>query len=214
MIYPVGRAAIFYDRVVEAVARPTRPARGLPANAIEPTTLRVCMRRCRLILSRLSLCAEPQRPAASGARLSAPDRDSIWRAGLGGRFLVRIEDIDMARSREEYVTGIFEDLAWLGRRWERPVLRQSEHFATTCQAAHRLEAKGLLYPCFASRSEIEAAASPGAVDPDGAPLYPGLHRACRGRISRHACRTASGLRCASTWIERLAWHASVLAGCP
>ncbi len=46
----------------------------------------------------------------------------------------------------------------------------------TCEAAQRLEAQGLLYPCFASRSEIEAAAVPGAVDPDGAPLYPGLHK--------------------------------------
>jgi glutamyl-Q tRNA(Asp) synthetase len=95
----------------------------------------------------------------------------------GGRFLVRIEDIDVARCREEYVAGIFEDLAWLGITWEEPVLRQSQHFATYVQAAQWLEAQGLLYPCFASRSEIEAAAAPGgAVDPEGAPLYPGLHK--------------------------------------
>jgi glutamyl-Q tRNA(Asp) synthetase len=92
-----------------------------------------------------------------------------------GRFLVRIEDIDVARCREEHVAGIFEDLVWLGVPWEEPVLRQSQHFGTYMQAAQWLEAQGLLYPCFASRSEIEAAAS-GPVDPDGAPLYPGLHK--------------------------------------
>jgi glutamyl-Q tRNA(Asp) synthetase len=75
------------------------------------------------------------------------------------------------------VAGIFEDLAWLGVAWEEPVRRQSQHFVTYAQAAQRLERQGLLYPCFASRSEIEAAASPGAVDPDGAPIYPGLHKA-------------------------------------
>jgi glutamyl-Q tRNA(Asp) synthetase len=95
----------------------------------------------------------------------------------GGRFLVRIEDIDVARCREKYVAGIFEDLAWLGVTWEEPLLRQSQHFATYVQAAQWLEAQGLLYPCFASRGEIEAAAAPdGAVDPEGALLYPGLHK--------------------------------------
>ena len=104
---------------------------------------------------------------------------------LGGRFLVRIEDIDLGRCREEYIAGIFTDLAWLGVAWEEPVLRQSQHFATYVQAAEWLEAEGLLYPCFASRSEIEAAAAPGAVDPDGAPLYPGLHkRLPRAEIDR------------------------------
>lgn len=95
---------------------------------------------------------------------------------LGGRFLLRIEDVDVTRCREEYVTGIVEDLTWLGLTWEEPVLRQSQHFATYVEAAQFLESQGLLYPCFASRSEIEAAETPGAVDPDGAPLYPGLHR--------------------------------------
>lgn len=95
---------------------------------------------------------------------------------LGGRFLVRIEDIDVARCREEHIAGIFEDLTWLGIAWEEPVLRQSQHFAVYARAAQWLEAQGLLYPCFASRSEIEVAAAAGAVDPDGAPLYPGLHK--------------------------------------
>ena len=95
---------------------------------------------------------------------------------LGGCFLLRIEDIDITRSRPEFIDGIYRDLAWLGIAWEVPVLRQSEHLPVYAEAAARLEAQGLLYPCFASRAEIQAASLPGVVDPDGAPLYPGLHR--------------------------------------
>jgi len=96
---------------------------------------------------------------------------------LGGRFLLRIEDIDTARAREEFVAGIYEDLAWLGLEWETPVLQQSQHLGDYIAAAEKLRAMGLLYPCFATRSEILAAARPDAVDPDGAPLYRGL---CKG----------------------------------
>jgi glutamyl-Q tRNA(Asp) synthetase len=95
---------------------------------------------------------------------------------LGGRFLVRIEDIDVARCREELVAGIYEDLAWLGITWEEPILRQSQHFAVYAEAAQWLEAQGLLYPCFASRTEIVDAAKGGLLDPEGSPLYPGLHK--------------------------------------
>jgi glutamyl-Q tRNA(Asp) synthetase len=98
-------------------------------------------------------------------------------AAMGGRFLVRIEDIDTVRCRPHLIEAALADLAWLGLDWERPVLRQSEHFDAYAAAARRLEAMGLLYPCFASRTEIAAASSPGAVDPDGAPIYPGLWRA-------------------------------------
>ncbi|HEY8248184.1 MAG TPA: tRNA glutamyl-Q(34) synthetase GluQRS [Hyphomicrobium sp.] len=123
----------------------------------------------------LRFAPSPNGPLHLGHALSALTGFDMAQR-LGARFLVRIEDIDVARCREEHVAGIFEDLAWLGVTWEEPVLRQSQHFATYVQAAQELEAKGLLYPCFASRSEIEAAVSPGAVDPDGAPLYPGLHK--------------------------------------
>jgi len=94
---------------------------------------------------------------------------------LGGRFLLRIEDIDVARCREEHVAGILEDLAWLGITWEEPVLRQSQRFALYAEAANLLEAAGLLYPCFATRSDIAAAPSTAA-DPEGTPIYPGLHK--------------------------------------
>lgn len=102
---------------------------------------------------------------------------------LGGRFLVRIEDLDATRCRDSYIAGIFEDLAWLGISWETPVLRQSESLPVYEAAAARLRAMGLLYPCFATRSEIAAALggsaqgeSRAALDPDGTPLYPGVHR--------------------------------------
>ena len=91
---------------------------------------------------------------------------------------MRIEDIDTARSREEFVAAIFEDLAWLGLTWESPVLRQSQHFTRYRDLASQLSDMGLLYPCFATRTEIALAAAhnPGACDPDGVPLYSGLHK--------------------------------------
>lgn len=95
---------------------------------------------------------------------------------LGGRFLIRIEDIDPERCRPELIGEMFTVLRWLGVTWEEPVLQQSEHMPVYAAAAARLAAMGLLYPCFATRGEIEAAAQPGLVDPDGAPVYPGLHR--------------------------------------
>jgi glutamyl-Q tRNA(Asp) synthetase len=95
---------------------------------------------------------------------------------LGGSLLIRIEDTDLTRCRPEYTQAILDDLAWLGIVSDGPVLRQSEHLEVYRQAASRLAGMGLLYPCFATRQEIQAAAAPGVVDPDGAPLYPGLHR--------------------------------------
>jgi glutamyl-Q tRNA(Asp) synthetase len=104
-----------------------------------------------------------------------------------GRFLLRIEDIDLGRTRQEFVDGIFEDLAWLGLAWEEPVLFQSQRFDAYQDAARQLQAMGLVYPCFATRSEIEAAATAGAIDPDGAPLYPGLWK---GRAPEEIARMA------------------------
>jgi glutamyl-Q tRNA(Asp) synthetase len=108
----------------------------------------------------------------------------------GGRFLVRIEDIDGGRSRPQFVAQIFADLAWLGIAWEEPVVFQSQRMPAYRAAAQRLEAMGLVYPCFATRAEIEAAAAGGPVDPDGAPLYPGLFKGRdRSEIAR---RQAAG----------------------
>lgn len=95
-------------------------------------------------------------------------------ARLGGRFLLRIEDIDLARCKPEFTEAIFEDLNWLGLSWPEPVLRQSERFALYAGFGTRLKGMDLLYPCFCSRSEIAATAL--GSDPDGAPLYPGTCR--------------------------------------
>ena len=97
----------------------------------------------------------------------------------GGRLLLRIEDIDLLRCRSEFIDGIFEDLAWLGLNWEVPVRRQSEHFETYRRAIATLQDAGVLYPCYATRSEIRAAVEGKADhqrDPDGAPVYPGIYR--------------------------------------
>jgi glutamyl-Q tRNA(Asp) synthetase len=96
-----------------------------------------------------------------------------------GRFLLRIEDIDVARCRPEFEQGIFDDLAWLGLHWEQPVRRQSDHFDIYDNALQRLDGMGVLYPCFCTRKEIqeEIARSPSAPHgPEGA-LYPGTCRA-------------------------------------
>lgn len=97
-------------------------------------------------------------------------------AAAGGRFLVRIEDLDAGRRREPFVTAIFEDLSWLGVDWERPVLRQSTRATAYADAVASLEARGLVYPCFCSRKEIAAAAAAPQEGVD-APAYPGT---CRG----------------------------------
>ena len=100
----------------------------------------------------------------------------------GGRFLLRIEDIDTIRCKPEFEDAIYQDLAWLGIAWETPVRRQSEHLADYRDALEMLQAQGLVYPSFESRAEIarlvalEEAEAPWPRDPDGAPLYPGTAR--------------------------------------
>jgi glutamyl-Q tRNA(Asp) synthetase len=91
----------------------------------------------------------------------------------GGRFLLRIEDIDGTRSRTEHVDAILADLAWLGLAWEGPVF-QSHRLASYAEALDRLRAMGLVYPCFCTRAEI--AASLSAPHGDAGPVYPGTCR--------------------------------------
>lgn len=103
---------------------------------------------------------------------------------LGGTLLLRIEDIDLARCRPEFKQGIRDDLAWLGIGFKPQVRRQSLHFDDYRRALDRLDAMGLVYPCFCSRQEVKDAvrrceAEAGKRwprDPDGAPLYPGTCR--------------------------------------
>lgn len=112
-----------------------------------------------------------------GHALSALIDHDVCRVA-GGRFLLRIEDIDRTRCRPEFEAAITEDLAWLGIRWEEPVRRQSERMADYAAALEQLRAMDLIYPAFMSRAEIAAATADPAWprDSDGAPLYPALDR--------------------------------------
>lgn len=99
----------------------------------------------------------------------------------GGRFLLRIEDIDQSRSKPEWEAAIYDDLAWLGLAWEAPVMRQSGRMAAHGAALARLADLGLIYPCTCTRRDIAAALSAPqegtdpAIGPDG-PVYPGTCR--------------------------------------
>lgn len=96
-----------------------------------------------------------------------------------GRFLLRIEDIDLARCRPEQRDAIFDDLKWLGLDWEAPVRLQSQHFADYNEALERLIDEELVYRAFMTRGDVRAFISGRQHwprDPDGAPLYPGLDK--------------------------------------
>ncbi|MGF0539681.1 tRNA glutamyl-Q(34) synthetase GluQRS [Agrobacterium sp. ES01] len=96
-----------------------------------------------------------------------------------GRFLLRMEDIDIARCTPEFEAAIFDDMSWLGLRWEKPVRRQSEHLDTYKKSLERLIGRGLAYPAFMTRGEVKACVAEAQDrgmawprDPDGAPHYP------------------------------------------
>lgn len=93
-----------------------------------------------------------------------------------GRFILRIEDIDKERCHKKYEDGIYEDLSWLGLKWETPVRRQSEHMDEYKSALKKLEDKELLYPCFCTRKEIREEAKRSGSAPHGPEgvLYPGI----------------------------------------
>lgn len=134
----------------------------------------------------------PPRPAAATVTRFAPSPSGYLHLGhaysalfgyaeaqrAGGRFLLRIEDIDAGRCRPEFTAAILEDLAWLGITWDGPVRIQSAHADEHAAALQALDAQGLLYPCFCTRRDIaEEVARAGAAPhgPDG-PIYPGTCR--------------------------------------
>ena len=121
----------------------------------------------------------------------------------GGRFLLRIEDIDLTRCTPEFEEAIYRDLLWLGLDWEKPARRQSEHFEEYRAALDRLTEMGLVYPAFMTRGEVKARVAAHEAegktwprDPDGSPLYPeddrhrgdAQRRALIERGMRHAFR--------------------------
>jgi glutamyl-Q tRNA(Asp) synthetase len=115
----------------------------------------------------------------------------------GGRFLLRIEDIDPMRCKTEYEVGLLEDLKWLGLNWPTPVRRQSEHIDDYQNAITKLQNMGLLYPCFCSRKDIRAEIAAAGYAPHASshgpegPLYPGI---CRNlSTNEQQSRIASGV---------------------
>ena len=98
----------------------------------------------------------------------------------GGRFVVRIEDIDFTRCCRAFDEALLEDLAWLGIEWKQPVRRQSQHLAEYSAVADGLKMRELLYPCFCTRKDILREIESAGEAPHGSdgPLYPGL---CRNR---------------------------------
>lgn len=114
-----------------------------------------------------------------------------------GRFLLRIEDIDTSRCTPEFEGGIVRDLKWLGIHWEKPVRRQSEHFAEYQAILESLIREELVYPSFMSRGEIRSYIAGSEdhgrnwpVDPDGVPLYPDVDKSLSRRERNH--RIAQG----------------------
>jgi glutamyl-Q tRNA(Asp) synthetase len=136
---------------------------------------------------------------------------------MGGRFLLRIENIDTTRCRPEYEAAIYEDLAWLGLEWEQPVRRQSEHFGEYRAALAKLESMRLTFPSFESRAELAHLVADRQShanwprDPDGVPLYPGAGRLLAEE--ERAARIASGapyairldMQRAIEWAGPLTW---------
>src|SRR5439155_18680614 len=114
-----------------------------------------------------------------------------------GRFLLRIEDIDPGRCREEFVEGILEDLTWLGLTWDGDVIRQSHRLPFYAEALDHLKVQNLVYPCFCTRAAIAAEIAASASAPHGpdGPHYPGTcrilsedERTARMAIEPHAWR--------------------------
>ncbi|MGD0433481.1 MAG: tRNA glutamyl-Q(34) synthetase GluQRS [Acetobacteraceae bacterium] len=134
-----------------------------------------------------------------------------WRHArtAGGRFMLRLEDIDPVRCRPEFSAAIQEDLTWLGLDWDGPVRVQSEHLNEYAAALESLRVRGLLYPCFCSRADIQRhviAAAPHGLD--GGPLYPGTCRLLSDteRATRVDQPHALRLDMARALIERLGFE--------
>ena len=130
---------------------------------------------------------------------------TAWRVAkdAGGRFLLRIEDIDPTRCRPEFEAGIHEDLAWLGLDWETPVRRQSDHLADYAAVVEALDGRGLLYRCFRTRREVldaigdaphgpVEAARPGPHAPDEEARLLAQGRPFAWRLSLDRAREALG----------------------
>lgn len=134
----------------------------------------------------------------------------------GGRFLLRIEDIDAGRCKPLFAENLMEDLRWLGLSWEEPVRRQSDHFADYKYALACLESMGLLYPCFCTRREVAAELAASGYAPHDSevdePVYPGtcrrlsLEERARRVEARHPAALRLDMASASAMAGPLVWR--------
>lgn len=92
----------------------------------------------------------------------------------GGELLLRVEDLDPDRCKPEYVVQLRNDLRWLGLDWDREGQQQSLRSDIYAEMFQKLEAAGLVYPCYCTRGELHAASAPHASD--GTPIYAGTCR--------------------------------------
>lgn len=147
------RLAGLYGRNLREIGRSLN---SQPQNRIEPQT--------HSVITRFA-------PSPTGWLHLGHAYAALFAAGearrAGGRFLLRMEDIDTTRARAEYEEAIYEDLRWLGLTWEEPVRHQSEHFADYRAALSKLESMGLLYPCFCTRKEIQEEIARAGAAPQG-----------------------------------------------
>lgn len=122
-----------------------------------------------------------------------------------GRFMLRIEDIDGTRSRQEYIDAILKDLKWLGLDWDGEVVYQSSRVTSYRSALERLHSLGLVYRCCCSRSDIAAVLKTQSVrhGPDG-PQYPGICRGKEIRASEFCWRL--DMAAALNRLPPLTWH--------
>ncbi|MEH6756075.1 MAG: tRNA glutamyl-Q(34) synthetase GluQRS [Parasphingorhabdus sp.] len=129
-----------------------------------------------------------------------------------GSLLLRIEDIDIGRSKPRFVEAILDDLLWLGLDWDGDVIFQSKRLDSYAEAAERLKSLGLLYPCFCSRSEMRAVQESEGLGegPDG-PIYPGTcrdldHQVARARMTDEAYSWRLDVAKAVHLAGKLTWH--------
>lgn len=135
-----------------------------------------------------------------------------------GRFLLRIEDTDRGRCRQEFEDQMLDDLRWLGLGWEEPIRRQSEHFDSYQEALTLLREKKLLYPCFCTRKRIMDEIDASGVAPHGpdGPVYPGTCRTLNDqeraeRISKgiqfaERLNVTAAIDLAGDIADELTWH--------
>ncbi|MGF1563012.1 MAG: tRNA glutamyl-Q(34) synthetase GluQRS [Geminicoccaceae bacterium] len=133
----------------------------------------------------------------------------------GGRFILRIEDIDPGRCRQAFVDGIIEDLTWLGLTWDGPIRQQSDHYPFYASALEELDKLGVLYRCFCTRKQIQdevAQAGAAPHGPSGEVVYPGTcrHLAASDIEQRLADGVAFAWRLdvtkAAQLVGALSWH--------